>query len=412
MKKTVIQNRQFQSNFIWNLIGTTCNAVTSLFYMIFVTRLNGLETAGVFSFAFSNACVLVVIAMYTGRTYQISEKGYSDRSFVSSRIFTCLLMGIVSIVMQQIYGNTIEKSIMLLVWCCIKMLEALADVWHGVIQKHERLDLVGKSLTLKAFISIGIFVFLDMIKEDIVLASFGVLVSNVIILYVYDYRNYCKYREKNKKGNNLEVIYILKEGAFVFGINLISTYLVNASKYAINSIGSNQEQAIYGIIIMPATVMVLAGQYLIQPYLVKMSELFSQKNQKDFKMIIYRISGVLIAVGIIGICVAETIGIPILGLLYNTYLASYKKELIMVILGATCYAIFTVYMNALVIMHKNRTQFVVLIVIGGCVMGVADKFVQWSDVTGAVALYFVSMLISLIAVNITTNRVLKKECSE
>lgn len=74
MKKTVIQNRQFQSNFIWNLVGTTCNAVTSLFYMIIVTRLNGLETAGVFSFAFSNACVLIIIATYTGRTYQISEK--------------------------------------------------------------------------------------------------------------------------------------------------------------------------------------------------------------------------------------------------------------------------------------------------------------------------------------------------
>ena len=56
MKKTENPNNlQFRKNFIWNLTGTTINTLTSLVYMIIATRINGLDQAGVFSFAFSNA---------------------------------------------------------------------------------------------------------------------------------------------------------------------------------------------------------------------------------------------------------------------------------------------------------------------------------------------------------------------
>ena len=240
--------------------------------------------------------------------------------------------------MQQLFGDTVEKSIMLLTWCGVKMLEAFADVWYGVIQKNDRLDYVGKSLTLKSIASIGIFSFIDIIYKDVILASLSVLVINLVILSGYDYTKYRKYRMRIRKGNKQEFLAILKNGIFVFGINLLSTYLVNASKYAINNIGNDEAQAIYGIIIMPATAMTLVGHYLIQPFLVQLSELYMQKKAKEFQRILLKNSGILMIVGLIGVILVETIGIPILELIYNTALSVYKKELVMVILGAVCYA--------------------------------------------------------------------------
>ena len=43
------QNKQFRKNFIWNTLGTGLNAFNSLFFMIAVTRLNGIDDAGIFS---------------------------------------------------------------------------------------------------------------------------------------------------------------------------------------------------------------------------------------------------------------------------------------------------------------------------------------------------------------------------
>ena len=36
------KNVQFRKNFIWNVLGTGLNAFNSLFFMIIVTRINGI----------------------------------------------------------------------------------------------------------------------------------------------------------------------------------------------------------------------------------------------------------------------------------------------------------------------------------------------------------------------------------
>ena len=46
-----------KKNVIWNMIGTTANAFNSLFFMIIVTRINGLKDSGIFTLAFSLACL-------------------------------------------------------------------------------------------------------------------------------------------------------------------------------------------------------------------------------------------------------------------------------------------------------------------------------------------------------------------
>ena len=54
-----------KKNFIWNLIGSTINSFTSLIFLIIVTRINGIEAAGIFTFAFSTACLFYIIGIYS-----------------------------------------------------------------------------------------------------------------------------------------------------------------------------------------------------------------------------------------------------------------------------------------------------------------------------------------------------------
>ena len=52
------QEKQFRKNFIWNTLGTGLNAFNSLFFMIAVTRLNGIDDAGIFSIALNYPIIL------------------------------------------------------------------------------------------------------------------------------------------------------------------------------------------------------------------------------------------------------------------------------------------------------------------------------------------------------------------
>ena len=69
-----LEKNNFKKCFIWNLLGTGFNAFNSLFFLIIVTRINGLENAGIFTIAFSTACILYAVGLYSGRIYQVTEQ--------------------------------------------------------------------------------------------------------------------------------------------------------------------------------------------------------------------------------------------------------------------------------------------------------------------------------------------------
>lgn len=85
---------QFRKNFIWNILGTGFNSFNSLFFMIAVTRINGVNDAGIFSLAFATACIGYVIGIYAGRIYQVTEqdKNISDKDYLVNRIITVTIM--------------------------------------------------------------------------------------------------------------------------------------------------------------------------------------------------------------------------------------------------------------------------------------------------------------------------------
>ena len=65
--------KNLKLNAIWNTLGITVNSFNSLFFLIIINRVNGVEIAGIFSFAFSIACLLFIVGIYAGRTYQVSD---------------------------------------------------------------------------------------------------------------------------------------------------------------------------------------------------------------------------------------------------------------------------------------------------------------------------------------------------
>ena len=47
---------------LWNTIGSTVNALSSLVFLIIVTRINGINEAGIFSYSFATACLFLLSA--------------------------------------------------------------------------------------------------------------------------------------------------------------------------------------------------------------------------------------------------------------------------------------------------------------------------------------------------------------
>lgn len=348
-------------NFIWNTIGIMLNSFNSLFFLIVVSRINGLNDAGIFSLAFSTALLLYTIGLYSGRMFQVTdiENKITDKDYIFSKVISCSFMIILGFGFIIIKGYDIYKALIVMLLIIYKATEAFSDTLYAVLQKNDKLYQSGQSLVLKSIIGIICFVVIDFITKNLVFACLSIVVVNLLIILIFDFQRVKKYISKDTKVRIENVKDIFKKEFFVFINSFLSNYILNASKYAIDNFMQEEDQARFGYIIMPATVISMFSQFILMPYTNRIRELYAKNEIKKLKRNIGKIIGIVMAFGTFAIFVAYLIGIPVLEFIYNTNLSEYRLDLIIILFAYIMYAISYVDLVVLTTARKTFIQFLV-----------------------------------------------------
>ena len=402
-------NTQFKKNFIWNILGTGFNAFNSLFFMIAVTRINGVDNAGIFTIAFSTACIIYIIGVYAGRIYQVTEpdKTISDKEYIINRIITTISMIFLVIIFCLIRGYDIFKSAIFFLLTLYKALEAFSDVIYGVLQKNEKLDIVGKSLFFKSLISVIVFVLVDIITKNMTISIISIILTSLIIILVYDIKKSIRYIDFKLPVKKENIIKIFKAGFFTFAISFLGMYVLNAPKYAIDNYLENNYQTIFGIIVMPATVIGLVAQFLIHPYLNRILELYEEKNLKDLNKLSFKLIIYIIGFGIISSILAYFLGTQVLGFIYGLDLSMYRIGLLIIIIASTLYTIGVIYSSILTTVRETFSQFIIYIIMSIFAFVVSNICTRVGNIDGAVLSYLLIMAMQFLIYTIYTNIKLK-----
>ena len=396
---------QLRKNFLWNTIGTGLNAFNSLFFMIAVTRINGVDNAGIFTIAFSTACIIYVIGLYAGRIYQVTEpdKEITNKEYIVNRLITTVLMIILVVMFCLIKGYAIFKTIIFILLTTYKALEAFSDVIYGILQKNEKLDKVGKSLVLKSVISIISFVLIDLITKNLIISIILMLIINIIIIFLYDFRNSKEYIEIKSKIDNEHILKIFRLGFFTFIISFLGIYILNAPKYAIDNYLEDNYQTIFGIIVMPATIIGLVAQFLIHPYLNKILKLYKDRDLNGLNSVILKLILAIVGIGIISSILAYLIGPEVLGLIYGIDLNMYRINLLIIIIASTIYTIGVIYSSILTTVRDTFSQVIIYVIISIFALIVSNILTKFNQVNGAVWSYLAIMALQFLIYTVYAN---------
>ncbi|MBR3614032.1 MAG: lipopolysaccharide biosynthesis protein [Clostridia bacterium] len=358
------EKKLFLKNFIWNSLGTGINAFNSLFFLIIVTRVNDIQTAGIFSIAYATATILYTLAMYSGRLCQVTdiENKISDKDYITNRIITCIMMFIGAAGFLVIQQYSAFKTTIFALLAIFKGIEAFSDILYGVMQKNDILYKSGQSLSIKGFVGIAAFLIVDLITRDLRWACLSVIIVNFIVLVVFDYFIITrKLIDNTRKINKANVVSIFKSEFFVFVNSFAGIYILNAPKYAIDSFLTEDIQAIYGYIMMPATVMTLFTQFIVMPFLGKMKEMYENKKLKEMEQVTFKIKLIVIAFGAFAVFAAFLLGPEFLGLVYGLDLTAYRMNLCVIIASYIFYAISYINLVTLTTIRHTFIQFVIYV---------------------------------------------------
>ncbi len=375
-----------KSEIIWNTLGSFVESLLSAVLLMFCTRLNGTEIAGMFSISFATATILNAIGDFGIRIYQVTDtkRKYKFEDYLLSRIIVVTLMMIIGIIFIVLTGYATEK-----LWICVslilfKVIDNLSETYQGEFQLRNRLDLGGKSMVIRVSTSLFMFFVVDVFTKNIIISCITLLITNLILFMLWDVRIFNKFGKIKININKDNIKAILKECIPLAISTILSLYIINATKYAIDNFGDYTMQTYFNVIYMPTFVINLVSAFVIKPFLKPFGDLWNNRENKKFIQSIIIIIAILAGATLCIDIACLIIGVPVLSFIYGIDLLPYKLEMILLVISGFFYAASTVILYALSTIRKQKLATVSYIITAIIAFIVSNIFVNKFGMMGAV----------------------------
>lgn len=390
-----------KKDYIWNSLGSLLQSAISPALLISITRLNGIDDSGLFSFALSISVVFWVVSLWGGRTYQVSDvkREFSTGGYITVRFIASLIVAVSAMIFCVLNGYNTAKTSLIMTLVSFKMLESVADSLYGVLQIHKKLYIAGISLTIKAVLGFGVFMIVDIVTRNISYGVLAILLVNLLVIIFYDilwmrrFENVAINRKLFKKYFSQAVV-IMKRTSAVFVVVFLTMFSLNIPRYFLDK--SHPDQIGYfGIMAMPITLLGLFISFIIQPNVVNLSELLAKGKLKEFARIVRKINHITFGMGVFSVVLSYLIGVWVLNIIFGINLNSFRLDLTIMVIGAAANAFVSIYVNLLIIMRRFKGQFYTLLLTDILAVVVSMCLIERLAMLGSVLVF---MMISFLQV--------------
>ena len=286
-----------------------------------------------------------------------------------------------------------SKSLIILLLCIFKFCEELSDVYYGILQKHNKLYIVGKSMFFKSICNMILFFIGTYITKGLLFPVSLILINNFLFVYLYDRRNALKLEKIEKKFNKKFYIKYFKDNFIICIFLFLSTYLVNCPKYVMETYLSDELQGVYNILVLPATAVSLIGSFIINPMLVNISKDFADNKINNIKNLSNKIIFIMMIFGIVACVCGFLLGVPILKLVYSFDISDYIICFVLIILGCTFYTISMVLSMILITVRKLKVQLFVNVFLSLFSYVLCTILIKQYSINGGVYAYLIIMFL-------------------
>lgn len=390
--------------YFWNMMGSFSNALCSFIFLMIVSRTLVEKQSDIFSLGFSIAQLMYTVATFQMRVFQATDVKEEFRfgQYFGFRICTSVFMIIATVIYIIINGYTGYKAIIIGLLCVYKMFDAVADVFEGLYQQKERLDLSGKFCTLRIIPTVILFAIVSMLFNELLYSTLAIVGTCFAVMFIYVMRHTGQFLngEPIIEFDIKKMFSMLLKVCPIFIGGFILMYVFNVPKYAIDDatsagVLSDGSQTIYNIIFMPASVINLLFIFF-RPQITKMAIYYAEEEYSKLNRTAIKIALILIGFTFFAAIAGGVIGIPILGIIFAKNLNAVRIDLVIVMLGGGISAVATLVDNLLTIYRKqylNLIGYNISLIIA-LIMG--NTAVRKTGIYGASITYLVSMLVLLI----------------
>lgn len=398
--------------YFWNLLGNLAASGVSVLYLLIVTRLTSAKVADQFSLANSIGTLWIVIGLFQVRNYQgtdVSQK-HSFIGYFQTRLITILAMLVTLYPCLYIIGEgrySFETILLTFLMIFYRMWDAVSDLFQGLFQQRERMDIAGKTMFYRYSTSAVVLFLSILLSKSVIVGLFSLVIWNGLVIIFYE-TSFLKYFEtihwkelfSSNYKKDIKDIFLACWPLFVNGFILL--YILNEPKIIIEK-GLNQGvlqtgmQRDFNILFMPVFFMSLII-LMVRPLITQMAILWNREKYAEFSLIVKKLLFYLFIGGIAITIVVYFIGTPILSLVFGVALSQYTLPFAILIFAGVLYALAIVFENILTIIRKQHLLVGLYIVLLVITKLVTELFIYRYHMFGAALSFLIVMTAYLVGI--------------
>ncbi|WP_293825057.1 oligosaccharide flippase family protein [uncultured Parolsenella sp.] len=386
-------------DYIWNSVGLGAWGVVFPVLSVVTTQLIGVEPAGRFSMAFVTGTLLLFIANYGVRTFQVSDlaEKHSFSDYQANRVVTCVVMLVVGILYCQLRGYDPQMFTLCMGMFVYRAIDGLADVYEGRLQQMDKLYLAGISQAIRSAAVIVAYSVVILITRSLGAAGIAMAVAAAasFVLLTLPLTFFETPKSKKLSLGSVKDLFVQCFPLFValFLYNLID----NMPKFAMEGVLSYDNQLYFNALFSPAHIIIMVIGFIYKPQLMRLAEIWADpKRRGRFDIIVLAVLAIIVALALGVAGFMGTVGIPIMSFLYGVDFEQFRGLCyVMVATGGVCAAIDFLYQIITVLRRQKAVTRVYLLTLGFSLF-VPPLLIGFTGLPGAVLGYLIVMCILLV----------------
>ena len=395
------QDEAYESNrtsrdYLWNTVGIGAWGMVFPLLTIIVTQLVGVEQAGMFSLAFVTGTLLMILANYGVRTYQVSDvdEAHSFSDYQINRWITCAFMVLIGVLYCFFRGYAGDMFLISIGVYLYKMIDGLADVYEGRLQQMNKLYLAGISQALRSIVVFVVFSLCLLITRNIGFASIAMAVAAVISFVVVTFPLTLLETPKSRRWNATSIFNLFKQCAPLFVALFMYALIDNMPKFVMEGVLPYDSQLYFNALYFPAQGILLTVGFIYKPLLVRMANVWADpEKRKRFDLIIISIMAVIVVLTLGVAFVMNWFGITVMSFMYGVDFEQFRGLcFIMLAAGGITAGIDFLY-QTITVLRRQRSVTKLYLITFGFSLFIPILLVNFTGLPGVVIGYLIVMCI-------------------
>lgn len=324
-----------KENTLWYTMGTMCSSATSFLLMIYVTRILGVDGAGVFSISYSVGQLMLSIGWFGTRQFQVSDinEEFKFSDYLSLKLFMTIIMMVGCLIYSVFLHFNTYKMLVTFLYCLFLICDVFADLFSARFQQVDKLFLSGMSYIIRILGYNLVILFSLLCFKNLIVAIVLAMIYSALELTFFDLQLIKRISQIKIEFHMDKIIQLIKNCFPLFISSFLTTFIVNVPKNAIELNFDSSVQTYYNIIFMPSYIINLFCMFIFVPLYTSIANTWLNSTKDKFINTVVKLMIFDVLLSLVVFAGCYFLGIPLLELVYGVDLHSVKSSFLVLIVA-------------------------------------------------------------------------------